>query len=322
MSTIEMLLLERILTVPLVVLDLPCSGSGKITLLSPTDVLRNHHQTSSENVPSSISQHQEGQNDNEAELSGHIQTVNQRRDQPAYFVAPSTSSWQVSTNFTNGQVSNISSASKRIANNNRSGSEPKSPIIEVLNIKEEVVDEQFNGDAGNNHELGNHHSYAQGDYESCEEDCDCEECIPEVKEEFVDAQLEELDHNMETNSQQISFQPDDEHQLQEQDDPYSMQPYSPDRSTVCRYPDCGKSFSNVKNRQRHESSIHAGIRPFSCTFCTTYTSAHESNVARHIRLVHWALPATYKQQLEEGIVDDRDAKLYVRAMRGYKRQKR
>ncbi|KAH9406106.1 hypothetical protein TYRP_013706 [Tyrophagus putrescentiae] len=72
---------------------------------------------------------------------------------------------------------------------------------------------------------------------------------------------------------------------------------------------CGKSFSHTHHRKRHER-IHLKLKPFVCKLCN-YCSEARSTVIRHIRIRHFNLPLTLKQQNELNIVDNRDPRDYM-----------
>ena len=57
---------------------------------------------------------------------------------------------------------------------------------------------------------------------------------------------------------------------------------------------------------------HLSIKPYRCSWneCA-FTASQRSHVTRHIRIVHFNLPKTVKQQKERGIVDDRKPDDYI-----------
>ena len=80
---------------------------------------------------------------------------------------------------------------------------------------------------------------------------------------------------------------------------------------ACKFQECGKSFETDQGLTLHER-IHLGIKPFSCNWpdCS-YSSKQFGNVANHVRIHHFKLPPTKKEQERLNIVDDRDPKQYV-----------
>lgn len=74
---------------------------------------------------------------------------------------------------------------------------------------------------------------------------------------------------------------------------------------------CGKSFSHTHHRKRHER-IHLRLKPFRCKWPNCgYCSEARSTVIRHIRIRHFNLPLTLKQQNELNIVDNRNPRDYM-----------
>src|SRR5699024_9903193 len=80
---------------------------------------------------------------------------------------------------------------------------------------------------------------------------------------------------------------------------------------TCNFEGCGKSFGTEFLLKNHERS-HTGARPFRCTWpgCVK-DSGKRSDLTKHIRMVHFKLPSTLKEQQELGIVDYRDPNQFV-----------
>ena len=79
----------------------------------------------------------------------------------------------------------------------------------------------------------------------------------------------------------------------------------------CPFVQCGKVFNNKRNLWTHQRT-HLRIKPFRCRWpgCM-YESEDRANAVRHIRVRHFNLPSTLKEQSEKGIIDDRDPKQYL-----------
>lgn len=82
----------------------------------------------------------------------------------------------------------------------------------------------------------------------------------------------------------------------------------------CQYEGCGKTFSCKSNLTTH-LIIHRGVMPYRCTWpdCQ-YNSNRTETVVRHIRMVHFKLPASQRVQRERNIVDDRDPKEFLQVL--------
>ena len=80
---------------------------------------------------------------------------------------------------------------------------------------------------------------------------------------------------------------------------------------ACKFQGCGQSFLYDANLKHHER-IHLKIKPFRCTWPSCdYSSTVKSAVVRHVRIRHFKLPITLKQQNQLGITDDRDPTEYI-----------
>lgn len=72
----------------------------------------------------------------------------------------------------------------------------------------------------------------------------------------------------------------------------------------CPFPGCGRSFNRRNSLKRHER-IHLRLKPYRCKMCD-YASELRSSMIDHVRVLHWRLPRSRKEQLEMSIGDDRD----------------
>ena len=81
---------------------------------------------------------------------------------------------------------------------------------------------------------------------------------------------------------------------------------------TCDFDHCGGTFYNRYHLQAHRRA-HLNIKPFHCTWngCG-YASVQKGAAINHIRMVHFKLPKSKKQQLTLGIEDDRDPLIYLR----------
>ncbi|KAJ6220247.1 hypothetical protein RDWZM_006059 [Blomia tropicalis] len=75
---------------------------------------------------------------------------------------------------------------------------------------------------------------------------------------------------------------------------------------------CGKGFVQTCDYKRHMNS-HMGHKPYRCIWpeCTK-SAGDRAIIFRHIRVQHFNLPATKKEQRELGITDNRDASKYIK----------
>ena len=71
------------------------------------------------------------------------------------------------------------------------------------------------------------------------------------------------------------------------------------------------SFRTDSSLVRHER-MHMGTKPFRCTWTEcVYASYHRSSVTHHIRVKHFGLPSTVKEQKRQGIEDQRNPNDYI-----------
>ena len=80
---------------------------------------------------------------------------------------------------------------------------------------------------------------------------------------------------------------------------------------ICDFANCGMPFKLVSAFQNHQR-LHLGLKPYQCKWTDCgYTSSGSSNVLQHIRVIHFKLPETLKQQQAQGIVDNRNPREYL-----------
>jgi len=84
-------------------------------------------------------------------------------------------------------------------------------------------------------------------------------------------------------------------------------------STNLTCPHCSLSCINIHRLRRH-MVVHTTKRPYRCTWpdCD-YTAKLTFYVEQHVRVVHFQLPPTMKEQRARKIVDNRNAKHFVAA---------
>ena len=80
---------------------------------------------------------------------------------------------------------------------------------------------------------------------------------------------------------------------------------------VCKSEGCGQSFVRDSELKNHER-IHLNITPFKCTWpdCD-FSSNQKPTVVSHIRIRHFKLPRTKKQQEQLNITDTRDPNEFI-----------
>ena len=83
------------------------------------------------------------------------------------------------------------------------------------------------------------------------------------------------------------------------------------RKLRCRIAGCGRLFVKTSHLKRHEL-VHLGFKPYRCKWpgCN-FASSQDANVISHIRVTHFNLPRTVKEQIEKNIQDERDARDYL-----------
>ena len=79
----------------------------------------------------------------------------------------------------------------------------------------------------------------------------------------------------------------------------------------CQFDGCLKSFPTDALLATHER-IHLATKPYKCSWpeCD-FASALRGNVTAHIRVMHFKLPVTVKEQKNLGIVDQRNPDDYI-----------
>ena len=83
---------------------------------------------------------------------------------------------------------------------------------------------------------------------------------------------------------------------------------------VCPVSDCGQSYRQQLGLTRHTRSVHQPhTQPFECTWpeCR-YVSVHKFHVVTHVRMKHFSLPPTVKEQRQLSITDTRDPTEWIR----------
>ena len=83
---------------------------------------------------------------------------------------------------------------------------------------------------------------------------------------------------------------------------------------VCPVSDCGQSYRQQQGLTRHTQSVHQPhTQPFECTWpeCR-YVSIRKSDVVTHVRMKHFSLPRTLKEQRQLSITDTRDPTEWIR----------
>ena len=86
-----------------------------------------------------------------------------------------------------------------------------------------------------------------------------------------------------------------------------------DRSCHCKFDGCFKSFPNHASLAIHER-VHLATKPYKCSWpqCAyASASAQRNHVTTHIRVAHFKLPSTVKEQKQRGIVDQRNPDDYI-----------
>ena len=80
---------------------------------------------------------------------------------------------------------------------------------------------------------------------------------------------------------------------------------------ICSFEGCGKVFTENGNLRTHER-IHLGIKPYRCRWpgCN-YASEHSSDTIKHIRIRHFNIPRTLKEQKEKNIIDTRNPRDFM-----------
>ena len=80
---------------------------------------------------------------------------------------------------------------------------------------------------------------------------------------------------------------------------------------VCRWEGCDQSFRNKCGLTDHERE-HSGSKPYHCKYAEcSYATNSMGNIKQHIRMLHFKLPRTIKEQQQLGIVDDRDCDEFI-----------
>lgn len=220
----------------------------------------------------------------------------------------------------------ISITSTSMQNSIRAPSPIPEPI-QAMNIKEEIIDEIALEDEFNESD--------------CASDCNCEECHElgigpaEIKVESTEtsetavngkrpAKRQRINENgswidlhestASTSSSPSSVAGPSRYQCRAKDCTASFNNLIDlkrhreihDRPFVCPFQDCGKSFRSSAHLKDH-TRIHMGIRPYKCRWehCD-YLAAQRSDVIKHIRIVHFRLPRSLKEQAAMNITDDRN----------------
>ena len=86
-----------------------------------------------------------------------------------------------------------------------------------------------------------------------------------------------------TNPQEVEPTSDDSLSNAKPVRPYECSSESAETNFKCLQ--CDKKFYRQKLLNRHQNSVHKGLRPFKCTFCK-YSAAQSNNLKRHNEAVH------------------------------------
>ena len=83
------------------------------------------------------------------------------------------------------------------------------------------------------------------------------------------------------------------------------------RNYQCQFDGCRQSFQTDTTLASHER-LHLATKPFKCSWpeCA-YAAVQRIHVTTHIRVVHFKLPVTVKEQKRRGIVDQRNPDDYI-----------
>ena len=83
---------------------------------------------------------------------------------------------------------------------------------------------------------------------------------------------------------------------------------------ICEFDGCGKTFS-CRNHLNNHLNMHRGILPYRCTWpACRFSSNRSETVVRHVRMVHFKLPASQREQKERNIKDERDPKQFLEVL--------
>ena len=79
----------------------------------------------------------------------------------------------------------------------------------------------------------------------------------------------------------------------------------------CKFRGCTQSFLTDSLLANHER-VHLATKPYKCSWneCR-YTAAERGNVTTHIRMKHFGLPKTVKEQNRRGIEDQRNPSDFI-----------